>query len=256
MRTDLVGVACGALVAAAVVLWTRGPTGRRSTPDGRARPSGRNAAAPVGDARPRWLDLVGAVRPSSRRHHREVATAAVLEVLDALGPALSAGLAPVAALRCVEPSTPDGRQLVGALLDAAQRGDLLTPVWLDKAAALASPELGLVAAAWSLCEVLGAPLASTTTTVARVLRQRLTVQRRVDVVLAGPRTTALVLTCLPLAGPGVAALLGVPLPELYGSAAAVSSVLAGAMLLGCGWWWCRRLVSSVTRARPPLSRSR
>ena len=59
-------------------------------------------------------------------------------------------------------------------------------------------------------------------------------ERAVDVATAGARATAAVLGLLPLAGVGLAALLGVGPTRLYGSPAALASASAGLVLLGVG----------------------
>jgi hypothetical protein len=133
---------------------------------------------------------------------------------------------------------------------AAARGDPLTPAWSAYAAAVDSDDLRLVAAAWSLCETLGAPLAPTVATVAELVRRRRAVRHRVAAVLAGPEATMRVLTALPLSGPLVAVAVGVAPSELYAGAAAWISLVAGLALLLVGRAWAARLVRIVTLERP------
>ncbi len=176
---------------------------------------------------------------------------AVLELLDALAPALRAGLPPSSALRCIQaPGTGPGRDIVTELVAAADLGERLAPIWVARAERAASPELALVGRAWCLSESLGAPLADSVALGAELVRQRLGRQRRLAIALAGPRATTWVLTLLPLAGPGVALLLGVSPTQLYGNAAAALSVGAGVLLIAVGRRWCARMVRSLTVARP------
>ena len=105
-----------------------------------------------------------------------------------------------------------------ALGQAAQRGEALAPVWFAYAEALRSDDLRLVAAAWSLCDTLGSPLAPTVATVSHVVRRRRSVRQRIAAALAGPRATMRVLTALPLSGPFVAIAVGVsPGRPLHGN---------------------------------------
>jgi tight adherence protein B len=201
----------------------------------------------------------------------------VLELLDALGPALRAGLPPSDALRAV--SSPDsvaggpdagmdpgrdpamdgtlgpgmgatvgptvGPPLLSALVRAADEGTDLSAVWRREAEVRRSSDLALVASAWSLCERLGSPLAATVTTVGAVVRDRRAVRRRMDVALAGPRASMTVLTALPAVGPLLALVMGVSPADLYASRAGTVSLAVGLALLALGRWWGARLVRSV-----------
>jgi tight adherence protein B len=175
--------------------------------------------------------------------------AEALDLLDGLAPALRAGLPPVTALQLVTSSRP--RASPGALgwagLEAAaSRGDSLAPAWSAYAAAIASDDLRLVAAAWSLCETLGSPLAPTVATVAAVVRSRRAVRHRIAAALAGPQATMRVLTALPLSGPLIAVAVGVAPSELYAGAAGLSSLVVGLTLLLAGRAWASRMVRAVT----------
>ncbi len=194
----------------------------------------------------------GATSPWSvtgrRRRGRAAERAAteMLDVLDALAPALRAGLPPIAALRLVtrsasaEAITGSGRSSSlgsGALHDlaeAAAQGGPLAPTWSAYADALSSSDLRLVASAWSLCDTLGSPLAPTVATVADVVRRRRTVRQRVDAASAGPVATMRVLTALPLTGPLVALAVGVSPGDLYAEPAGAASLAVGLVLLLAG----------------------
>lgn len=186
------------------------------------------------------------MRRRGRRRTADEEVAEVLVLLDALAPALRAGLPPADALRAVAPAAgepPPG--LLADLLHAADSGEPLSAVWRARAHDLVSGDVGLVASAWSLCEQLGAPLAPTVSTVGAVLRERRAVQRRVDAALAGPRASVTVLTALPAVGPLLALVMGISPLDLYASPPGAASLLGGLVLLAGGRWWVSRLVRSV-----------
>jgi len=188
-------------------------------------------------------------RERRARHELEV----TLGVLDALAPALRAGLTPVAALGCLDLSAARSSRvsvLLARLVEAAERGEPLAPVWARQARDVGSVELALVGRAWALSESLGAPLADCVGMAADLVRQRMARERQLAVALAGPRATTAVLTLLPLAGPGVAFLLGIGPGELYSGVPALGSVVLGLLLLAVGRWWCARMVHGLARARP------
>jgi tight adherence protein B len=195
----------------------------------------------------------------------------MLDVLDALAPALRAGLPPVAALRLVTRSRPGSGPTSGAtsatssparsvalqdLAEAAAQGGPLAPTWSAYANALSSSDLRLVASAWSLCDTLGSPLAPTVATVADVVRRRRMVRQRVASASAGPVATMRVLTALPLSGPLVALAVGVSPGDLYAQPAGAASLAVGLVLLLLGRFWAGRLVAAVAAEPRPPSRWR
>ena len=239
--------------ALAVVSWGREANRARPAPV-RSVQSGQRATSP-------W-SVTGRRR---RAREAERAASEMLDVLDALAPALRAGLPPIAALRLVtrsasaEAITGSGRSSSpesGALHDlaaAAAQGGPLAPTWSAYADALSSSDLRLVASAWSLCETLGSPLAPTVATVADVVRRRRTVRQRVDAASAGPVATMRVLTALPLTGPLVALAVGVSPGDLYAEPAGAASLAVGLVLLLLGRWWAGRLVRAVAAEPRPSS---
>lgn len=239
-------------LASALVLWGRGARRAVPAPD-RSGPSRQRATAPWSLARRR-----------RRGRAAERAATEMLDLLDALAPALRAGLPPVAALRLVTKSgarsgsvsatSPSGP--LHDLAEAAARGGPLAPTWSAYADMLSSSDLRLVAAAWSLCDTLGSPLAPTVATVADVVRRRRTVRQRVTAASAGPVATMRVLTALPLTGPLVALAVGVPPGDLYAELAGAASLGVGLVLLLVGRLWARRLVAAVAAEPRPSSRWR
>jgi tight adherence protein B len=251
------------LLAVAVLVWPRPPRAQ-------GLPRSRSAGAPHRRRRPWWW----------RRPRRYPAgdVDALLTLLDAVGPALRAGLAPGDALRAVAPegvASPVGRddaaegrgshsgslarptpeRFVSDLLHGADRGEPLAPIWRQWATRTGSSDLGLVAAAWALCERLGAPLAATVATVGSVVRRRAEVERRTAAALAGPRASMAVLTVLPLAGPLIALVMGLSPLDLYASPPGAAALGAGLALLLVGRWWGARLVRSIERPRRAGGRS-
>lgn len=214
-----------------------------------------DADAGRGDEGPAVASRWGRARGSP-----EGAEAEALDLLDALTPALRAGLPPVTALRLIASSaTPGGGSFGGrggsmrgpagaadALDEAAARGEALAPVWFAYAEALRSDDLRLVAAAWSLCDTLGSPLAPTVATVSDVVRRRRSVRQRIAAALAGPRATMRVLTALPLSGPFVALAVGVSPGDLYTETPGAMSLAVGLAVLLLGRLWAGRMIRAVT----------
>lgn len=254
-------VAAG-LLAVAVLVW---PWPSRAE----GLPRSRSASAPHRRRAPRWRWWRRWWRPG-RSAADDVD--ALLTLLDAVGPALRAGLAPGEALRAVAPdgaAEPVGRddavesdgtdsgsrawptpqRFVTDLVHAADRGEPLAPMWREWAMRTRSSDLRLVASAWTLCERVGAPLAATVATVASVVRRRAEVERRTAAALAGPRASMAVLTALPLAGPLLALALGLSPVELYASPPGAAALGVGLLLLLVGRWWGARLVRSIEGSR-------
>lgn len=247
------------LVFAAVLWWPSGTSSGSAVaawdhPVREPRPDGVPDGPPHGGPGPFVARARHLVRPARSPTPVSGPTDA-LAVLDALQPALRAGLAPVTALRCLEAVRPGGRlTLVDDLVAAAERGAPLAPV-LAAAARNESTEgtvsaLQLAGAAWALSERLGAPLADAVGAAADELRQEALWQRRVAVALAGPRATVRVLTLLPIAGPLLALLLGLSPGQVWGNSLALVSLVAGVVTMLVGRWWCRRMVAGLAAPTP------
>jgi tight adherence protein B len=184
----------------------------------------------------------------SRRRRAEAERAArdAVEMLDALAPALRAGLPPVAALRLIRSTSPHGRLALRQLDEAAARGEPLGPTWCAYAEAVDSDDLRFVAAAWTLCDTLGSPIAPTVSTLSEMVRRRRAVRQRIAAALAGPQATMRVLTALPLTGPVLALAVGVPPSDLYAQPSAAVSVVTGLVFLILGRAWTNRMVRAVS----------
>lgn len=149
-RVALVTVAAAVLTLATVVWpWSSSWSSGRWEGGGRwawprvVRPAHEDAGE---EGSPPWTPArwrPGSARRSSRRwsppqfgrarrarRDAERRSVAVLDLLDALAPALRAGLPPPAALRAIAHPSPERRSaLLVALLEAADRAEDLAPVW-------------------------------------------------------------------------------------------------------------------------------
>ena len=219
------------LAAGAVLVWPAraavGPTGR----DGRAGLG--TAIAPRS-----WLRRLARGGGSAQERSAE------LQLIDGLAAALEAGL-PVP--RAVGLAVSEGAAGWAGLLRAATEGQPLGPAWERLARHSRSPTLASVSRAWRVASLTGAPLASALRVSAHAGRERHRLARAVEVATAGPRATVAVLTLLPLAGAGLAAVLGVGPSSLYGHPIAQASAGTGALLILLGQVWVRRMVADVLR---------
>ncbi|KGN33993.1 hypothetical protein [Knoellia aerolata] len=134
-----------------------------------------------------------------------------------------------------------GELIAAAEADCGRLGEAL------RQAAKDDHDLALLAAAWRLSEELGVASAPAARLTAEVLRERGAGAERRTVLAAGPRASMWLLTLLPLSGPIVALLLGLPVGDVYGHGVAGAAALAGLSLTGLGWAWSRRLLSRALR---------
>ena len=263
-----------AVLAAAVVLVWRSPAhpgaGSGDGPtragagagDGSARPdagAGDRAALPGagpadGPARRSGAWLKAARRVLARRLRSPGLAPDVeeLHVVDTVAAALEGGL-PVSravglALDRAVTHPRGGSPEWDIVVRAAREGDPLAPAWERLARRSGTPTLGAVSRAWTVAARSGAPLAEALRVSALVARERRRLESAVDAASAGARATATVLTCLPLAGIALAAVLGVPPTVLYATPAAWTCLAAGAALLLLGQVLVRRLVADVLRS--------
>ena len=188
------------------------------------------------------------------RRVADVSTPDLLALLDAIVPALEAGMAPASALRIAAdarstPGHPDPLGLLArSMASAAADGASLGPLWREAAESAGSAELLLLAQAWSLTEDMGAPLAQAVRTTAGLLEARIAHQRRLAAAVAGAKATVNVLTVLPIGGPLMGLMLGIGPGELYaGSRLTQGSLVLGLGLACMGRWWVRRMIRAVAR---------
>ena len=159
---------------------------------------------------------------------------------------LRAGRAPAdaleAAARLAEGPTRDA--LLAAVAAGRLGGDV--PVALAHGASgSAAPEvLRGLSACWRVCSQAGSELAAAVDRLAEAVVARHEQDRAVETALAGPRATALVLSVLPLAGVGLAAVLGArPWHVLLGTPVGIVCLFTGCALDVLGLWWTNQLVA-------------
>lgn len=246
------------LVAFAVAVWPRRGAHRRAVALAlfrTERPTGGTAGprrGPIGFARA-GLVALGRRWPGRRRDAGGLDDDLLLALIDALAPALEAGLGPGRAWELALSRTAIGRTGAGAgLADAVARATAAgAPVGTAIAASArtaGSAPLALLGIAWQLSEETGAPLAATSRTVAGMLRADRAASRRLDAVATESRTTARILTALPLSGPLFMAALGLDPRRLVTFGPWLWLALtAGVGLAAFGRWWLRRLAERVVR---------
>ena len=154
---------------------------------------------------------------------------------------LGAGIAPANAWGYL--ATPAVNELIaaGQQIDAAIAG----------AAPASPPALAsawrALAAAWSVAEVAGAPLASTLRDVSESLRSLAATERAVALALTSPRATARIVLVLPAVGLLFGVVLGFDtIGVLVGTPLGVACLVLGAALMLTAWRWNRHLVQAAT----------
>jgi tight adherence protein B len=96
---------------------------------------------------------------------------------------------------------------------------------------------------------LGAPAVAVLRRAADAVRDGTEADGRRAAAVAGPAASARVVGALPLAGPLIAAVLGVDaVGVLLGTGWGRDCAAAGLTLLGVSWWWSGRLVAGAARA--------
>ena len=241
----------GLSAALGVLLWP-GRFGRRSL---QVLPGASSDAHPAASPnRVRGSAGQRARRSLTRRSAAGPTAQDLLGLLEAIAPALEAGIAPASALRIAAdvrsgPARPDPlTELAGTIASAAAEGVSLGPLWRAAADSAGSAELLLLAQAWSLTEDMGVPLAQAVRTTAGLLETRISQERRLTSAVAGAEATVNLLTVLPIGGPLLALVLGIGPAELYGGSGLTQSCLVlGLCLAGAGRWWVHRMVRAVAR---------
>lgn len=210
-----------------------------------------------------WLPLVAggaavpfAVRWLRRRDRRcaaERRAAAVLELCAAVAGELHAGRQPDRALLAAGAVALRELGDGGAAVLAAARFGGDVPAALREAARAPGAEgLSGVAACWQVALEGGAGLARGLDAVAGALRAELDQREELRALLAGPRSTALVLALLPAFGLLLGGAMGAqPLDVLLHSPAGWVCLTVGLLLEWAGVAWVSRLVSVAAAATPP-----
>lgn len=248
----MIGVLALAAVAGLAVLlwpWAPGKVAGRSTSSSLAA-AGRTTSTSSVEAAPRRAWTAFRRVWSRRAGGRGLAASrlAEVQVLDGLAAALEAGLPPDRALQvALDQVAPGARHDWDELQRAARQGQPLAPAWHRLARRTGSRTAASVARAWAVATSAGAPLAEAVRTSAHAARERHRLERAVEVATAGARATATVLGLLPLAGVGLAAMLGLGPLTLYGNPLALASAGGGLVLLAVGHLSVARMVGAVLR---------
>ncbi len=187
-------------------------------------------------------------RARAGRAARAAEATGAAELADALRritEELRAGSHPATALAGATADGPVAARLLGPAATAARLGDDV-PAALRRGqdgAPGAAAELGRVAAAWSLAERHGVPLADVLVGVHDDIRWRVRFGAGVRALLAGPRATAGVLTALPGLGVALGQLLGAdPIGVLRGGALGQVLLVVGLGLVAAGRAWTEQIL--------------
>ncbi len=175
-------------------------------------------------------------------------TTGAAELADALRritDELRAGSHPAAALAGVTADGPVAARLLTPAATAARLGDDVPAALrrVQDTAPGAATELGRVAAAWSLAERHGVPLADVLVGVQDDIRWRVRFGAEVRALLAGPRATAGVLTALPGLGVALGQLLDAdPIGVLRGGPLGQALLVVGLGLVAAGRAWTEQIL--------------
>lgn len=187
----------------------------------------------------RWWQQRG-IGPGSRRR-RALQRARVLQAIGALAAELEAGAPPAEALLRAQGDPSVWPQAAAA----ARWGDGIAE-GLD-ADARAAPVLGQAAACWRVGS-RGAGLVEAIQHVAASARAAEDVRVEMEAQLAGPRSTARLLSGLPVVGLGLGLMLGAdPLDWLLGTLPGRLCLAVGVTLTLVGMWWTGRIAAGVER---------
>ncbi|MGI8433519.1 MAG: type II secretion system F family protein [Nocardioidaceae bacterium] len=176
-----------------------------------------------------------------RRERRE-RQQAVLELCDALGAELRAGLPVTSALANAVGSRAEWSSLSSAALAG---GDVVTA--LRRASHdFGAEDLRVLAAAWEVASHSGAALAVVLDRLAGVLRTQDEARAEVVAALGPPRATAKMLAVLPLFGIALGMTMGAqPLRFLFATPAGLVCLTTGVTLAFAGVCWVERLASTA-----------
>ncbi|MDO5740670.1 MAG: type II secretion system F family protein [Ornithinimicrobium sp.] len=227
------------LAVLSVLLWPSRAADRPVIHDAATGPARGQGVTPLADR------LASIRRLRSRGPERQE-----VMLLDGVAAALEAGLPTEQALAVVldAQSRSAGESSAWAeLRRAAREGQALAPAWARLARRTASPTVMSVSRAWAVASATGAPLAAAARSSAQAARERHRLQRAIQIATAGARATALVLSLLPIAGVGLAAIVGIGPAALYASPVALASAGVGLGLLVVGHLLVGRLVAGVVR---------
>lgn len=263
----MIATACVALAAALVCapgpqavtrltgLWPAAPAPRTWRP-GAAWPialgglGGLLVAGPGGAFAGVLVAFTARRRLVSRRAEM-ASVAAARQLADAVGRVgeeLRTGSHPAAALGGVTADGPYAREILAPAAVAARLGDGV-PAALCRAAhgrTDIGADLHRMAAAWTLAERHGIPLAELLAGVQRDIHWREQFGNTVRAQLAGPRATAAVLAALPALGIGLGQLVGAdPLAVLRAGVLGQALLVLGVALAAAGTAWTEHILRAA-----------
>jgi tight adherence protein B len=179
---------------------------------------------------------------------RRAASEAATELSDALAVLVAELRAGAQAVEAARAAAVDGRgdasRVLSAAAAAARIGGDVPTVLRGAGTGALHPWLGRLAAAWSLADRHGIPLADLLDAVRADTEQRVRFAAEVQARLAGPRATAAVLAGLPLLGLALGQSVGAaPLRVLAHTAAGQVLLVLGTALACAGVLWSARLMA-------------
>lgn len=185
------------------------------------------------------------LRGRVRRREHEARLSALAEALGNLVAEVRAGVHPVPALESVgRDALPAVGRVLSAMAAAARLGEDLSAVvarTADEAPAL-SDHAARLARSWTMAQRHGMPIADVLESARRDVEASARCTARLRARMAGPRSSAAVLSCLPALGLLLGEVMGArPLSVLGWSAAGGFLLLIGVALLCSGALWCARL---------------
>lgn len=195
----------------------------------------------------RWSTAVERMRRRARPgagHRRRQAADRMRTVhgLSALAAELEAGQPPALALqRCADEPPLWPRTLAALAVDAD------VPAALREDGRERAPLVQL-AACWQVAAESGAGLAASVSGVASSARTAEDTRVALEAELAGPRSTARLLSALPLVGVGFGMMMGVsPAAWLIGTSIGQGCLTVALGLIGLGTWWTGRIAAGVEK---------
>jgi tight adherence protein B len=175
--------------------------------------------------------------------HRAIA------VIDRAAALLRIGLPPATVtIQLAEVSDADLAAVLTRVSRSMSLGDAPDVAFARHAGALPGPleqVLTGMGSVWAVAESAGAPAAGVLERYAQSRREIAEAERERAVALAGPQATVTVLTWLPVAGLGLALLIGADPLALLGSPVGLVSIGSGVVLLALGRLWMRRMLEGA-----------
>ena len=189
-------------------------------------------------------------RRATNRADADVASTAgeLAAAVSRMSDELAAGAHPAAALAGISADGPRARDVLGPAAAASRLGDDVPHALRNGAGRRPEvrADVDRLAAAWALADRHGVPLAELLRGTQADLRWRVQFTGRVRAELAGPRSTALVLTALPALGLALGQLVGAePLAVLRTGLLGQGLLVTGVALGAGGMAWSEAIMRSA-----------